>query len=76
MAKDDLVNLDGKITAISGGGVYGIMLDNGIPITGKLCGKMKKFSIKVVVGDRVNVGMSPYDPSHGLILHRHKIQHS
>lgn len=73
MAKDDLVTIDGKITGISGGGMYGIMLDNGLAITGKLCGKMKKFSIKVVVGDRVNVGVSPYDPSHGLILLRHKI---
>ena len=74
MAKDDLVKIDGKITDIFGGGVYNIVLDNGIAITGKLCGKMKKFSIKVVVGDRVNVGMSPYDPSHGLILLRHKVQ--
>lgn len=72
MAKDDLVKIDGKITNISGGGVYGILLDNGHEIRGKLCGKMKKFSIKVVLGDRVNVGISPYDPSHGLILLRHK----
>ena len=74
MAKDDLVNFDGKITHISGGGSYRILLDNGLEISGKLCGKMKKFSIKVVVGDRVNVGLSPYDPSHGLILLRHKLQ--
>lgn len=73
MAKDDLVNIDGKVTNISGGGVYGIKLDNGLEITGKLCGKMKKFSIKIVIGDRVSVGLSPYDPSHGLILLRHKI---
>lgn len=74
MAKDDLVSIDGKITHISGGGVYDILLDNGLEITGKLCGKMKKFSIKVVIGDRVNVGISPYDSSHGLILLRHRIQ--
>ncbi len=73
MAKDDLVKIDGQVTNISGGGHYNIMLDNGIEITGKLCGKMKKFSIKVVIGDRVNVGVSPYDPTHGLILLRHKI---
>lgn len=74
MAKEDLVSLDGKITSVTGGGVYGILLDNGLNITGKLCGKMKRFSIKVVIGDRVNVGISPYDPSHGLILLRHKVQ--
>lgn len=74
MAKEDLLNLDGKVTNISGGGVYNITLDNGVEIKGKLCGKMKKFSIKIVIGDRVMVGISPYDPSHGLILLRHKIQ--
>jgi translation initiation factor IF-1 len=73
LAKDDLVNIDGKITNIFGGGVYAIILDNGHEISAKLCGKMKKFSIKVVVGDRVKIGMSPYDPTHGLILHRYKI---
>ena len=74
MAKDDLVSVDGKVTNISGGGVYGITLDSGLEIRGKLCGKMKKFKIKIVVGDRVSIGLSPYDPSHGLILHRHKVQ--
>lgn len=72
MAKDDLVNIDGKISNMSGGGVYFITLENGLEISAKLCGKMKKFNIKVVVGDRVSVGISPYDPTHGLILHRHR----
>lgn len=72
MAKEDLVNFDGKVSNLSGGGVYFVTLDNGVDISAKLCGKMKKFKIKVVPGDRVTVGMSPYDPTHGLILHRHK----
>ena len=72
MAKDDLISVDGKVSDMSGGGVYMILLENGVPVTARLCGKMKRFKIKVVVGDRVTVGMSPYDPSHGLITHRHK----
>lgn len=52
MAKNDLVSLDGEVTNISSGGVYGILLDNGHQITGKLCSKNKKFRIKVVVEDR------------------------
>lgn len=72
MAKDDLLNIDGRISNMSGGGVYFITLENGHEISAKLCGKMKKFNIKVVVGDRVSVGISPYDPTHGLILHRHR----
>jgi len=73
MAKADLVTVEGKVSDLTGGGVYSVTLENGVPIKARLCGKMKRFNIKVVVGDRVNVGVSPYDPTHGIILHRHKI---
>ncbi len=73
MAKDDLVNVEGKITDMFGGGTYQVTLENGVVINARLCGKMKKFNIKVVVGDRVTVGVSPYDPTHGLIIHRHRV---
>lgn len=72
MAKDDLLTVIGRVSDLSGGGVYHITLENGILVSARLCGKMKKFRIKVVVGDTVSVGVSPYDPSHGLILHRQK----
>ncbi len=72
MSKDDLFTMTGKISDMSGGGVYHIQLDNGVSVKARLCGKMKKFNIKVVVGDSVDVGISPYDPTHGLITHRHK----
>jgi translation initiation factor IF-1 len=72
MAKDDLSSCDGKIVDMVGGGIYRIELDNGVQITAKLCGKMKRFRIRVVVGDKVSVGLSPYDVSHGLVLHRYR----
>jgi translation initiation factor IF-1 len=34
---------------------------------------MKRFKIRVIVGDKVTVGVSPYDPTHGLIVHRQKV---
>ena len=72
MAKDDLAQLDGKVTDAAAGGIYKVQLDNNVAITAKLCGKMRRFNIRVVVGDRVTVGVSPYDPTHGLIMFRHK----
>jgi translation initiation factor IF-1 len=48
------------------------MLDSGVEVSARLCGKMKRFKIKVIVGDKVTVGVSPYDPTHGLITFRHK----
>ena len=72
MAKDDLIQLEGRISDVTGGGIYRVMLDNGVEVNARLCGKMKRFKIKVIVGDKVTVGVSPYDPSHGLITFRHK----
>lgn len=72
MAKDDLASFEGRVTDFSGGGFYAILLDNGHSVSARLCGKMKRFKIRVVVGDRVTVGVSPYDLTTGLILLRHK----
>lgn len=72
MAKEDLAQIDGRVVDQAGGGLYRIELENGIVVHAKLCGKMKRFRIRVVVGDRVTVGLSPYDTSHGLVLHRFK----
>lgn len=73
MSRDDLVRFEGRITDISGGGRYVVTLENGTKISTKLSGNMKRFHIRVIVGDRVTVGVSPYDASHGFIVHRHKI---
>ena len=74
MAKDDLASVDGKVVDVMAGGLYKVQLDNTVTINAKLCGKMRRFNIRVVVGDRVSVGVSPYDPTHGLIMFRHKCQ--
>ena len=71
MAKDDLVKLEGVVEDVAAGGIYKVKLDmTGQSLNTKLCGKMRRFSIKVLPGDRVTVGLSPYDLSHGLILYR------
>lgn len=73
MAKDDLAQLEGKIIDALAGGIYKVQLEaNKVEINAKLCGKMRRFNIRVVVGDKVTVGVSPYDPTHGLIMFRHK----
>jgi translation initiation factor IF-1 len=72
MSREDLVRLEGKVSDAVGGGNYVILLDNGVSVTARLSGKMKKFKIRILVGDRVTVGVSPYDPTHGLITHRQR----
>lgn len=73
MAKEDLAKLDGTVTDTRGGGVYIVTLENGVTLSAKLSGNMKRFKIRVLVGDKVTVGVSPYDPTHGLIVLRHKV---
>lgn len=51
-------------------------LQTGQVIQAKLSGRMRKFSIRVIQGDRVTVGLSPYDVTHGLILEREKLNHT
>lgn len=72
MAKDDLAQLEGQVVDAAAGGIYKVKLENSMEISAKLCGKMRRFNIRVVVGDKVTVGVSPYDPTHGLIMYRHK----
>ena len=72
MSRDDLIQAEGKVTDLLAGGNYKVELTNGQSINAKLSGRMRKFYIRVIVGDMVTVGLSPYDPTHGLIQFRHK----
>jgi translation initiation factor IF-1 len=49
-----------------------VKLDNGHEVLAYAAGKMSKFNIRVLEGDRVKLAMSPYDLSRGRITYRHK----
>ena len=70
MSRDDLIQLEGVVTRVLGRGTVEIECENNVIIRGVLCGRMKKRRIKVMQGDRVQVRVSPYDTSHGLITWR------
>jgi translation initiation factor IF-1 len=72
LARDDLAQIEGVVAEVLAGGMFTVKLSNGPLISAKLSGRMRKFHIRVILGDRVTVGVSPYDPTHGLILHRFK----
>ena len=73
MARDDLINVEGTVEEIRAGGNFAVKTDMGPVVIAKLSGRMRRYHIRVVAGDRVTVGVSPYDPTHGLILYRHKV---
>lgn len=72
MARDDLIHLEGEVAKTLGGGQMEVLTDQGHTLRAVLSGRMKRFKIKVLVGDRVRVSVSPYDLTHGLITYRLK----
>jgi translation initiation factor IF-1 len=73
MAKEELLTMDGMIDEILPDGRFGVMLDNDHRIIAYTAGKMRKFRIRSIVGDRVRVEMTPYDLSKGRIVFREKV---
>ena len=70
MARDDLIQATGSVDKVLGGGRYQITLESGQTVTAQLSGRMRRFRIRVIPGDKVQVGLSPYDPTHGFITFR------
>ncbi len=70
--RDDHVKLDGVVTQVFAGGQFEINTDAGAVVRARLCGRMRKYRIRVILGDRVTVALSPYDLSHGMIVFRAK----
>lgn len=72
LAKEELLTMEGHIDEIYPDGRFGVMLDNDHRIIAYTAGKMRKFRIRSVVGDRVHVEMTPYDLSKGRIIFRER----
>ncbi len=71
MAKDDVIEMRGKVIELLPNATFRIELENGHRIITYTSGKMRKNRIRVLVGDEVTVEMSPYDLTKGRVSHRH-----
>lgn len=72
MAKEELLEFDGVVDEVLPDGNYRVKLENGHEVLCYAGGKMRKFRIKTLAGDRVTVEMSAYDLTKGRITFRHK----
>jgi len=70
LSREDLIQLESVVTRVLGYGTVEVECEDNVIVRGVLCGRMKKRKIKVMKGDRVQVKVSPYDPSHGLVTWR------
>jgi translation initiation factor IF-1 len=73
MAKEEALRFDGVIAEILPDGRFRVRLENEHEIIAYTAGKMRKNRIRSIVGDRVQVEMTPYDLDKGRIVFREKI---
>lgn len=69
---DNMITTQGTIIKILSGSMFQVKLDNGFEILGILSGRMRKFNIRMAIGDKVQVEMSAYDLTKGRIIYRMK----
>ncbi len=72
MAKEEPIEIPGVVTAVLPNAMFKVKIDNGAEILAHLSGKMRKYYIRIVLGDKVVVEVSPYDLSRGRIIFRDK----
>jgi translation initiation factor IF-1 len=72
VAQEDKVEFEGEVTEALPNAMFRVRLDNGHEVLGHIAGKMRRFRIRILPGDRVRVEVSPYDLSRGRIVYRHR----
>ncbi len=73
MAKDeDKIQVEGTVTEALPGTQFKVRLETGHEVLAYLSGKMRKYYIRILLGDRVKVEMSPYDLTRGRITFRQR----
>ena len=72
MAKEEPIQLEGTISKVMPGTMFKVALPNGHEVLAHISGKMRKHWIRIAVGDKVTVEMSPYDLSKARIIFRRR----
>ncbi len=71
MAKEELIEMNGKVEEVLPDSRYRVSLENGHVLVAYTSGRMRKHHIRILAGDRVALELSPYDLSKGRITFRH-----
>ena len=72
MAKDDVIEVRGKVVEPLPNAMFRVELENGHRILAHVSGKMRMHFIRILPGDKVLVEISPYDLTRGRIIYRYK----
>jgi translation initiation factor IF-1 len=71
LAKEELIEMNGKVEEVLPDSRYRVSLENGHILVAYTSGRMRKHHIRILAGDRVALELSPYDLSKGRITFRH-----
>jgi len=71
VVKEEPIELIGAVTQVLPGTMFRVALPNGREVRAHISGKMRRHFIRISVGDKVNVEMSPYDLGQARITYRH-----
>ena len=71
-ANQNLIEMQGTITNCLSNGMFRVKLENGFQVLAHISGKIRRNSIRIVLGDCVTVELSPYDLTRGRIIYRGK----
>lgn len=72
MPKEDAIQMPGTVEEALPNAMFKVELDNGHQVLAHISGKMRRFRIRVLPGDKVTVEISPYDLTRGRITFRPK----
>ena len=72
LPKNDAVEMDGTIIDALPNSQFTVRLDNGHELLAYTGGRMRRFRIRILLGDRVKIEMSPYDLSRGRVSYRYR----
>jgi len=72
MSKDDVIEVEGKVVEKLPNAMFQVELETGHRIMAHISGKLRLHFIRIIVGDKVLVEMSPYDLTKGRIIWRDK----
>ena len=73
MAKEEAIEVEGKVIETLPNAMFRVELPNGHRVLAHISGKMRMHFIKILPGDKVTVGVSPYDINRGRIIYRSKV---
>ncbi len=71
--KEEKIEVEGTVIEALPNTQFRVELDNGHQVLAYLSGKLRKFYIRILLGDRVKLEMSPYDMNRGRIIYRHNV---